>query len=49
MSVLTIVEEYAERNKWSERDVIEILCDYLDNQQSNDAVEDHLKHAEEEG
>lgn len=48
MSVLTIVEEYAKRNGWSERDVIEILCDYIDNQKSEAVLEDHLRQAQEE-
>lgn len=48
MAVLTIVEEYQKRNGWSDRDVVEILSDYIDNQQSDAVLEDHLRHAEEE-
>ena len=52
MSVQSIVEECRKRNGWSDEKVIEILCeilcDYIDNQQSDAVLEDRLYHEEEE-
>jgi hypothetical protein len=47
MSARDIVEEYADRNGWDDESIIVLLCDYVENQQSNDALEDYLREREE--
>lgn len=45
----TILEEYAERMGWNEDSQLEILCDYIENQQNPDAFDDYLsRRADEE-
>lgn len=49
MNAKDILEEYAEETGWDAASKIELLCQYIDNQQNNSALRDFLKgQAEEE-
>lgn len=48
MSTRSLLEQFAEKHEWDTNDMLDILCDYIDNQQNEDSFEDHLLHREDE-
>lgn len=48
MSTRSLLEQFAEKHEWDTNDMLDILCDYIDNQQNEDSFEDHLLHQEDE-
>jgi hypothetical protein len=48
MAARDILEEHAASTGWNVDSMLEIVCAYVDNQQSNDAFEDFVRRRAEE-
>ncbi len=49
MAARAILEAHAEKTGWNVESMFDLLCDYVDNQQSDDALEDFVaEHAADE-
>lgn len=44
----TLLEQYAQRTGWNVESMLDILCDYVDNQGSHDVLADYLQERVEE-
>ena len=49
MGAMDILLRAAERTGWNTDSMLDVLCDYVDNQQADDALEDYVtRRADEE-
>ena len=48
MSAQSIIDLYATSTGWNEDSIIDILCEYIDNQSSPEAFEDFVQRKAEE-
>lgn len=46
MAAKALLEEFAERTGWSESTMLDLLCEYVDGQMSDDALEEFLTQRE---
>lgn len=45
MSAEVIINEIGDQQGWNDQSKVLLLCQYIDNQQQNDALEDFLRQA----